>query len=152
MRLIQAGGMIWLSQSIRSIYHSRSGPVKLWRQYFQYGFWRVRTLMKHSRPATLRQVIPGVFALSILTLSLASIWVPLAGTALLTILGLYAVVLILGTLDVAKRNGMIAAAGAPLILFVLHMGYGTGCIWGAIRFIILRGTGMRKIEDLRSSR
>lgn len=152
MRLIQAGGTIWLSQSIRSIYHSRSGPVKLWRQYFQYGFWRVRTLMKHSRPATLRQLIPGLFAGAILSLSLTSLWVPLAGIALVAILGLYGVVLVMGTIDVAMRKGLIAAAGAPLILFVLHMGYGTGCIWGAVRFIILRGTGMRKIEDLRSSR
>lgn len=151
MRLILAGGTIWLSQSIRSVYHSRSGPVKLWRQYFQYGFWRIRTLMKHSRPATLRQLIPGLFAGSILLFALSSLWIPLAGAALAVILGLYCVVLIMGTVDVAWRQGIVAV-GAPLILFLLHMGYGLGCIWGVIRFIILRGTGMRKIEDLRSSR
>ncbi|MBN1318610.1 MAG: glycosyltransferase family 2 protein, partial [Anaerolineales bacterium] len=41
-RLRKAGGRILLSPGIRSVYYTRDSPSKLWRQYFQYGFWKVR--------------------------------------------------------------------------------------------------------------
>src|SRR6185503_15703914 len=39
-RLTQAGGKIWLDPSICSVYYSRASFRGLWRQYFQYGFYK----------------------------------------------------------------------------------------------------------------
>ena len=41
-RLRAAGGRIWLDPRIRSTYYARSTFRSLWRQYFQYGYWKVR--------------------------------------------------------------------------------------------------------------
>jgi succinoglycan biosynthesis protein ExoA len=46
-RLREYGGKILLSPEIKSEYTVRSTPPALWKQYFQYGFWKVRVLQKH---------------------------------------------------------------------------------------------------------
>ncbi|HQG47408.1 MAG TPA: glycosyltransferase family 2 protein, partial [bacterium] len=43
-RLRKSGGRIFLTPLIRSYYFSRTSLRALWRQYFQYGLWKVRVL------------------------------------------------------------------------------------------------------------
>ena len=43
-RLRKHGGRILLAADVRAKYFSRSSLRSLWRQYFQYGFWKVRVL------------------------------------------------------------------------------------------------------------
>jgi len=54
------------------INYCRSSLRKLFRQYFQYGFWRIRTIQIRGRPATFRQIIPILFVLGWLTLSIGT--------------------------------------------------------------------------------
>lgn len=152
LRIILAGGKIWMSKSIRSTYFSRGSLRTLWRQYFQYGFWRIRTLQKHGRPATFRQLVPLFLVLSLLLFGLAgflwkSFWVLLAAEA-----GLYLLGLLLGALDVGRRSGWRFAPAAPLIFVILHFAYGLGSLWGGIRFWALKGRGMRRPEQMQMSR
>ena len=152
LRIILAGGKIWMSKSIQSTYFSRGSLRKLWRQYFQYGFWRIRTLQKHKRPATLRQLAPLLLVLSLLLLGLAGLlwrpfWVLLAVEA-----GLYLLGLTTGALDVGRRSGWRLAPIAPLVFVILHFAYGLGSLWGGIRFCALKGHGMRRPEQMQMSR
>ncbi|HEX9007232.1 MAG TPA: glycosyltransferase family 2 protein, partial [Bacteroidota bacterium] len=48
-RLREDGGRILLSPAIRSRYFNRTSPRLLWKQYFAYGFWKVRVMQKHPR-------------------------------------------------------------------------------------------------------
>ena len=152
LRVILAGGKIWMSKTIQSNYFPRASLRRLWRQYFQYGFWRIRTLQKHKRPATIRQLVPLAFASSILVLGLASLfwrpaWALLVVEAILYVLGL-----VIGTFDVGRRSGWQYAPTAPLIFALLHFGYGLGSLWGAVRFCVLGGWGVRKPEEIQISR
>ena len=152
LRMILAGGKIWMSRSIQSTYFSRGSLCKLWRQYFQYGFWRIRTLQKHKRPAALRQLAPLLLVLSVLLLGLAGLlwrglWILLAVEAGLYLLGLAA-----GALDVGRRSGWRFAPVAPLVFVILHLAYGLGSLWGGIRFCVLKGRGMRRPEQMQMSR
>lgn len=152
LRTILAGGKIWMSKSIQSKYFSRRSLGKLWRQYFQYGFWRIRTLQKHKRPATLRQLVPLLFMLSLLVLGLAGLlwrpfWILLALEA-----ALYAMGLLAGAFDVGRKSGWQYAPLAPLVFAILHFGYGLGSLWGIIRFSVLRGCGIKKPEEMQISR
>jgi hypothetical protein len=57
----------------------------LFRQYFQYGYWKVRVIQKHKLPASPRHLVPGVFVLGLALGWLAgfvhwSLWVVYAGT------------------------------------------------------------------------
>jgi glycosyltransferase involved in cell wall biosynthesis len=152
LRIILAGGKIWMSKAIQSTYFSRGSLRKLWRQYFQYGFWRIRTLQKHKRPATFRQLAPLAFVLSLLFLGLASLawrslWVLLAVEAALYVLGLF-----IGAIDVGRKAGWRYALAGPLVFAILHFAYGTGSLWGCVRFCILQGRGLKKREEMQMSR
>src|ERR1700693_2152273 len=63
-RLTRAGGTIWQSPDIVSWYHPRSSLRALFRQYFQYGYWKVAVIRKHRLPASWRHLVPGVFVLA----------------------------------------------------------------------------------------
>lgn len=72
-RLTQAGGKIWLDPQIRSTYFSRSTLRGLWKQYFEYGLWKVRVIQKHRRPASWRHLVPAAFVLALLGSSFLSV-------------------------------------------------------------------------------
>jgi glycosyltransferase involved in cell wall biosynthesis len=152
LRIILAGGKIWMSNSIQSTYYARSSLRKLWRQYFQYGFWRIRTLQKHGKPATLRQIIPLLFVCSLVVLALAGIAWPVFWWVLAIELMIYAAGLVYGSVDVGRKAGWKYSCVAPIVFAILHFGYGIGSLWGIIRFAILKGRGMRKSEDMPLSR
>ncbi|MEO8042323.1 MAG: glycosyltransferase family 2 protein, partial [Acidobacteriota bacterium] len=56
-RIRKSGGRILLSPTIRSRYYSRGTFRSLWRQYFQYGFWKVRVMQLHAGQMSLRQFV-----------------------------------------------------------------------------------------------
>jgi glycosyltransferase involved in cell wall biosynthesis len=152
LRVILAGGKIWMSKSIKSKYFSRGSLHKLWRQYFQYGFWRIRTLQKHKRPATFRQLVPLLFVLSMLLLGLAGfLWRPF-WTFLAIEAALYATGLLAGAFDVGLKGGWKYAPPAPLVFVILHFGYGLGSLWGIVRFLIFKRYGIKKLEEIQMSR
>jgi glycosyltransferase involved in cell wall biosynthesis len=151
-RIIQAGGKIWMSKSIRSKYFSRGSLSKLWRQYFQYGFWRVRTFQKHRKPASLRQLVPLLFVLLLLLSGLSALfWRPL-GILFIAELTLYTICLFAGALAVGRKSGWQYAPLSPVVFVILHFGYGLGSLWGIFRFTILKGYGLPKPEDSQLSR
>ena len=55
-RIISAGGRIWQSPRIVSWYRPRTRLRDVFRQYFQYGFWKVAVIRKHRRPASWRHL------------------------------------------------------------------------------------------------
>ena len=152
LRVTLAGGKIWMSKAIQSTYFSRGSLRKLWKQYFQYGFWRIRTLQKHKRPASFRQLVPLLFVSFLLLLGLIGflwkpLWFLLAFEAALYLLGLA-----IGALDVGCKSGWRYAPFAPVVFAILHFAYGLGSLWGVVRFSIMRGRGLKKAEQMQMSR
>jgi glycosyltransferase involved in cell wall biosynthesis len=152
MRIVLAGGKIWMSKSIHSTYYSRPSLGKLWKQYFQYGFWRIRTLQKHKKPAALRQLVPLLFVLSILFLGVAGLFMKSFWYLLETGLIFYVMALFVGAFIVGVKSGWRFVPVAPLVFLILHFAYGLGSLWGLIRFSILKGWGMKRPEEIRVSR
>ena len=147
LRLILAGGKIYMDGDIRSLYYSRGSVTLLARQYFQYGFWRTRTIQKHRRPASLRQIVPLGFVLTWIGLAAAAlIWHP-AVWALVGFAAVYALGLLVGAVQVARRAGVAEAVAAPLIFMVLHFAYGIGTLKGVLWFLVLRRGGRLRLED-----
>lgn len=132
-RIRELGGRILLSPSIRSSYFSRSSFRSLWRQYFQYGYWKVRVLQLHPRQMSSRQFVPFVFVMTLLFLGLASFFVGIALWALLGLIALYALANVAASAVAAKRNLL----RVPLVGFsflILHLSYGLGSLFGLIAF------------------
>jgi succinoglycan biosynthesis protein ExoA len=134
VRLRAAGGRIYLSPTIRSTYFVRGSISKLGRQYLRYGFWKVRTLLKHPTSLRWRQMVAPAFALSILLTPL-SVWLlgPLLGAAHLIA---YAVANLMASVIVASRTDWRHLIRLPLIFLVIHASWGFGFLGGALHWPI----------------
>ena len=138
-RMVEAGAKQYMSPRIRSTYFSRSGWLKLMRQYFQYGFWRIRTIQKRKRPAYQRQLVPLVFVLGWIVLILAALlWRPLTWL-LAGYTGLYLTLLIAGVVHTARRVGCKEALLVPIAFVIMHFAYGLGSLKGLWSWVILGG-------------
>jgi succinoglycan biosynthesis protein ExoA len=148
-RLTKAGGGIWQSPSIRSWYYPRASLVKLFQQYMQYGYWKVRVIQKHRIPAAYRHLVPGGFIASILVLSLLSLVFELALLSLIALLGLYFLVNLTASLICCRhKSEWQYLAVMPIVFVAYHFGYGLGFLRGVIDFYLLGRTGRGRFSRL----
>ena len=140
LRLNRAGGLIWQSPRIKSWYHPRESLGSLWRQYAQYGYWKVRVIQKHSLPASVRHLVPAAFVLTMLTLPiLALIW-PWAWWLWGALGVLYCACNLAASVATARRSGWMLCLVLPAVFACYHLGYGYGFLRGIWDFIVLRRT------------
>jgi succinoglycan biosynthesis protein ExoA len=132
-RLTLAGGRIWLDPQIRSTYFSRSSLYSLWKQYFEYGFWKVRVIQKHRRPASWRHLVPAAFVLALLASATLSFWSK-SPLWLLVVLLPYGLASLAVSLWLAASKGWRYLFLLPLAFVVLHVAYGLGFLAGIVRF------------------
>ena len=138
LRLTRAGGRVWQSPRIRSWYSPRGSLRLLFRQYLQYGYWKVRVIQKHRLPASPRHLVPGLFVLSLLVLSAAAFFSPAAAMTLLALAGIYGAGLAFASLLTASRAGFELLPVLPLVFLCYHFGYGVGYLWGVCDWLLLR--------------
>lgn len=143
-RVIAAGGRIFQSRDITSRYYARTTLIQLARQYFRYGYWRIRTIQKLGRPATVRQMVPMAFVLALTAVSVAAILFTPARRVLWTLLSVYACILLLGAVQVGRRLGVASALLSPVVFVILHVAYGVGSCVGLVRFSLVAPTVPRQ--------
>ena len=129
-RLRQAGGRIYLDPRIRSTYFARPNLGALAKQYWRYGYWKLRMLRRYPQTLRWRQALPPLFVLSLLFLLLVSLFLPVVGLLLGLEVLLYVLVLIAGSVPAAFRQGDPALALAiPLAIITMHFSWGLGFLW-----------------------
>ena len=131
-RLRAAGGRVLLCPAVKSRYNVRSSPVGLMRQYFQYGFWKVRVLQKHPRQMSLRQFIPPGFVLALVSSALF-IYYPLSFIPVI-IPALYLAFILFASFYISMKDGWKFLPVLPLIFAILHLSYGFGFLAGLTKF------------------
>lgn len=129
-RLRKASGRIVQSNAIRVKYHVRDSFKKLFLQFAQYGYWKVRVVRKHPHQASVRHFLPGVFALSILVAALAALILKPAMWALAMMLGGYFSALVLASLSQLGNSKLRLLPGVVMALAMMHFGYGLGFLFG----------------------
>jgi GT2 family glycosyltransferase len=149
LRLIRAGGRIWQAPGIQSWYYPRSSLRALFKQYMQYGYWKVRVIQKHKLPASIRHLVPGGFVATLLTLSALAPFVGYARWLLAIVLGLY----LCANLAASVVTCSWPAQGKhilvmPAVFAVYHVGYGWGFCRGVIDFVVLKRHGRAAYEQL----
>ncbi|TMK43564.1 MAG: glycosyltransferase family 2 protein [Actinobacteria bacterium] len=133
-RLLERGGRILLSPKIRSSYTARGTPRSLWRQYFQYGYWKVRVVQKHPRQVRLRQLAPPVFTAALCGSLFVACVAPQAVLAWGAVPLTYAVACITASITTARRAGWSILLLLPPTFAILHVSYGLGFLFGLARF------------------
>jgi succinoglycan biosynthesis protein ExoA len=146
-RLRKLGGKIYLSADIHVNYHSRSSLSSLWRQYFQYGYWKVRVLQKHTLQMRPRQFIPPLFVLAVLLSALLMPLVPFGYFLFVLVIGSYSIANLLASLAVARKQGVNYLLLLPVVFFILHFSYGLGFLIGLGKFWNRWGDKKGKVPD-----
>lgn len=146
-RLIKAGYKILLKSNISIQYLVRASFYNLFKQYRQYGYWKVFVSKKHKTVTTLRQLFPMLFLLSFpLFILLSLINLKFIYILLLEILSY----LSLNFFFSSKGNGtnFIYIFKQMYTCFLLHFSYGLGYLEGIFDFIILNKQPNEKNETL----
>jgi len=132
-RLRSAGGKILLSPKIKSEYTVRDSPAALWKQYYQYGYWKVRVLQKHPLQMSLRQFVPPTFVL-VLFISILLAFFPPFRSLSSVISALYLLANLSASLYTASKQGWTYLPLLPLVFAILHLSYGLGFLAGLFHF------------------
>jgi hypothetical protein len=128
-----AGEKVFISPRAWSCYYVREAPSLLFRQYFEYGYWRVAVLRKHRLPASIRQVVPVTFFLLVFITVILGIYLPEGWRSIAAALPLaYALILIFAGVGVARRCGTVVGAMFPLAAAIMHIAYAAGFVRGVM--------------------
>lgn len=130
-RIRKAGGRIFVTPAMNSLYQNRESWKALLRQFYQYGVWKVRVLQKHPAQMSVRHFVPPLFQLGILTLLLASAFWPWMAAAAAAVVFVY--VGLMGL--IAYREAPAGGALRQWLAFVIiHQAWAAGFLVGLFRF------------------
>jgi glycosyltransferase involved in cell wall biosynthesis len=146
-RLRKLGFRLLLTPKIRSRYYSRSSLRKLWRQYYQYGFYKVRVLQKHPRQMSLRQFVPPLFVAALTLGGVSALFEPVVRSLWLLLVAVYLAANLGVSFALAARHGWQYLRYLPFAFATLHLSYGLGFWHGLLHF----GLQARRTEQDRAA-
>lgn len=128
-RLDCAGLTCFFTPDVAIHYAPRTTLHGLFRQLVRYGRGRVRLLRKHPDTFSILPFVPGMFVAGLLLGPLtAFIWPPL-GTVYLSVLLLYALIVLAVSAANSRRIGIRERMLLPLVFAAVHLGSGVGQLW-----------------------
>jgi glycosyltransferase involved in cell wall biosynthesis len=134
-RLIRRGGRILLVPEIVAEYFARESMVKLWRTYFQYGYFKPLAARKIGAVMTIRQLIPALFVTTVSAgASLAALFAPLR-PPFAAVIGTYAAADLACAAFAGRRQGIRCVLWLAVVFPVLHVAYGLGFLKGLADFV-----------------
>ncbi|MEI8012877.1 MAG: glycosyltransferase [Candidatus Omnitrophota bacterium] len=151
-RMTKMGLKMLLIPGIETSYYARDSWSRLWIMYFQYGYFKPLSAVKHGKIFTWRQLVPAFLILSLVVLGVAAVFNLFFKWLWLAEVLIYVTANILVALKLAFAGG-ISLFPFLLIAFVtIHFGYGIGYIQGILDFMLLKKHLKNKIKDMAISR
>jgi succinoglycan biosynthesis protein ExoA len=140
VRIRQSGGKIWLNPAIRSVYFARPTLISLAQQYWRYGYWKGRMLLRLPGSLRWRQMLPPLFVAALISLTVLSFFIRWFGWLLLAQIGIYTfALLIVGLMISWRKKDILLAISSPLAMAVMHLTWGAGVWWSLITFVLKKG-------------
>jgi len=151
-RLLKNGGTILLVPEIISYYYARESLYALWKMQLQYGYFKPLAAKKIGRIFALRQVIPPLFVGSLIISLAFSPFFKLSLWYFIFVLSFYTFVNMVVSLKIALRKNLRSFFALPFVFYVIHFGWGIGCLKGIWDFVIFEKDKKKKIGDLSPTR
>jgi glycosyltransferase involved in cell wall biosynthesis len=143
-KLVKSGRKVFFDPRIISYYFVRGSFSKLYKQYFQYGYWKVYVNAKHKTITTLRQIVPLFFVLGLIGgFLLTLLWIPFYKFYLL---GLTSYLILAIYFGQRKCYNFIEGFKISAVFPILHFSYGLGYLQGIINFIILNKKPSNRVK------
>jgi succinoglycan biosynthesis protein ExoA len=134
-RLLSHGGRILLNPQIKSLYYNRNTVRTLWRQYFQYGYWKVRVMQKHSRQMRPRQFAPPTFVIALLLSLLTAPFLTAGKWMFILVASAYLIANTAASVITAAKGEWRSFPLLPATFATLHLAYGFGFCTGLVVFL-----------------
>jgi glycosyltransferase involved in cell wall biosynthesis len=130
LRIKRAGGRIVLDPTLRVRYTPRGSLRALFRQYYEYGLWKVPVMRKHRAIVSIRSLAPTAFVCSLALLAALAPASSKARLALGAELALYlSLALYFGASAIRGRRESPELLGRVLMAFgTFHTAYGLGMV------------------------
>jgi succinoglycan biosynthesis protein ExoA len=138
LRLRRAGGRVVLDPAIRVLYRPRGTFRRLFRQYYEYGRWKVPVMRKHGQATSVRSLVPGAFVASLLLLVPLAPWFRAALVLLALELAAYAAgALAFGAVGISRRSETWRLLPRVVAVFpTVHAAHGLGMLVGWVRVAV----------------
>jgi glycosyltransferase involved in cell wall biosynthesis len=137
-RIKQQGARILLFPDIKVTYFTRSSVIKFIKNNMRNGFWSIYPIaLTKSLPVSLRHLVPLFFILSLIFLLLLSLKWGFAINVLLGLLLFYLLCSLYFSIRSIEKNYHLIPF-LPIVFFILHVTYGLGSLWGAVKVILFK--------------
>jgi len=136
-RVTQAGGKIWFDADISLKYYVRGNYKNLWKQFYQYGYWKVYVNRKHRTFTTVRQLIPPLFVMYLLLFLFTWLFGATVGVAGSFPLIVYLALTAITTNRLVQQDHQLRFGDVFKTFPILHISYGLGYLKGVIDFVLL---------------
>lgn len=137
-RLSSSGGRILFLPDLAVEYFPRDSLKKLWRMYYEYGYFKPLVARKVGRIWTWRQMAPAALASALAASCAAAPWFAGAAWAGAALTGAYLAVMGACAGALAARHGAALFPALAAAFVVVHAAYGLGYLRGALEFWVLR--------------
>lgn len=153
-RVTHAGGKIYFSAEISLRYYVRGNFKSLYRQFYQYGYWKVYVNQKHRAVTTLRQLVPPLFVFYLIVLVISNavliglrdtfpegviisnlLQIPFCLYILLNLLSAYR---LLPSLNERMPKAYFSFLKLCWTYLILHFAYGLGYLKGIVDFLLFK--------------
>jgi glycosyltransferase involved in cell wall biosynthesis len=151
-RLKQNGGRILMVPDLVVDYYARESLSKLWRMYYQYGYFKALVARKLGWVLSLRHAIPSLLVFTLAATFLLSWWFPLLGDLGLLILLAYMLADLYFAWVAGRGKGRAVTACLALVFPTLHFSYGSGLLKGLLDFFLLGKKGVKDAGGVPLSR
>ncbi len=148
LRISKAGGRIWQSASIKSAYAPRSSFSRLFKQFQQYGYWKVAVSQKHGQHASIRHLAPVTFVGGIALLTMLSLLSDIAKVVLALSVICYFGLIGASAIRATENSKLKSVVFVAIAIMIMHVGYGVGYGLGIVDFRILRKSTRVNMSNL----
>ncbi len=134
-RMLRGGGEIVFVPGVHQYNRPRATLMALAVQYWNYGRGRVRVVAKHPDYLLPRHLVPSLFVVTLILLSVSAGLLP----AMRIILGVFILSYTLSLLAVglaAARHGWREALLVPIAVALMHVAYGTAMLCQAASLLV----------------
>ena len=127
-RIIESGEKIYITPEIKSRYYPRGSYKSLFKQYYEYGLWKVAVIKKHKKPARISHLVPMMFVAFLLLCLIA----PLKFT--FPVLLLYLLLNFYFSFTNPRVSKLSDKLRLMLVHSIIHIAYGVGFWVGIFKF------------------
>lgn len=145
-RMTTNGFKILFTNAVQSNYYVRASFSKLYKQYHQYGYWKVYVNKKVKAITSIRQLFPAIFVASVLTGGILSLFHLVFLIMWLSGLSLYLIAAIVFASQ--KTSKFLEILLVIFSFMILHWSYGSGYLKGIMTFLVFGKNPSRTSKNL----